>query len=140
MGRVLAGRVGAVVAADAVARDIHVIEIRRDPGDGCMAVVAVVAARDVRRVLARGGIAVVTGEAGPEDLRVVDRVSWRKCHVVVAVLAYIARIDVRGVLTRGLRAIMTIDTVARDVGVIKIGWSPRDRGVAIVTGVAAQNV
>ena len=72
--RVFAGRVGAVVAADAVARDIHVIEIRRDPGDGCMAVVAVVAACDVRRVLARGGVAVVTGEAGPEDLRVVDNI------------------------------------------------------------------
>ena len=58
----------------------------------------------------------------------------------MAVLAYIARIDVRGVLTRGLRAIMAIDTVARYVGVIKIGWSPRDSGVAIVARVAAQNV
>ena len=74
MGRVLAGRVGAVVAADAVARDIHVIEVGREPGDGCMAVVAVVAARDVRRVLARGSVAVVTGEAGSEHLRVVDNI------------------------------------------------------------------
>ena len=71
MGGVLARRVGAVVAADAIARDINVIEVRRDPRNRCMAVVAVVAAGDVRRVLARGRIAVVAGEAGPEDLRVV---------------------------------------------------------------------
>ena len=140
MGRVLARSVGAVVAADAIARDIDVIEIRGEPGDGRMAVVTVVAARDMRRVLARGGVAIVAGSAGPEDLGMVDHVSRRKCHVVVAVLAYVARVDMRGVLTRGLHAIMTIDTVARDVGVIKIGWSPRDSGVAIVTIVAARDV
>ena len=74
MGGVLARRIGAVVAADAIARDIDVIEVRRNPRNRCMTVIAVVAARDVRRVLARGGVAVVTGEAGPEDLRVVNHV------------------------------------------------------------------
>ena len=58
----------------------------------------------------------------------------------MAILADIRRIDVRRVLTRGLRTIMTIDTVARDVGVIKIGWSPRDSGVAIVAIAAAGDV
>ena len=140
MGGVLARRVGAVVAADAIARDIHVIKVGRNPRNRCVTVIAVVTACDVGRVLASRYITVVAGAAGPEYLRVVDHVGRGPDHVVVAVLAYIARIDVRGVLTRGLRAVMTIDTVARDVGVIKIGWSPRDSGVAIVAGVAAQNV
>ena len=140
MRRVLASCIGAVVTTNAIARDIDVIEVGRDPRNRRMAVIAVFAARDVGRVLARGGVAIVAGSAGPEDLGMVDHVSRRKCHVVVAVLAYVARIDVRGVLTRGLHAIMTIDAVARDVGVIKIGWSPRDSGVPIVTIVAARDV
>ena len=72
MGRVLAGRVGAVVAADAIARDIHMIEIRRDPRNRCVAVVAVIAARYVRRVLARSPIAVVACIAAAKHLCVID--------------------------------------------------------------------
>ena len=87
MRRMLARRIGAVMAADAVGGDVGVIEVGRDPRVGRVAVVAVVAARNVGRVLARGGGAVMAGEAGANDLRVIDQVGRYKRHVVVAVLA-----------------------------------------------------
>lgn len=72
MRRVFAGRVGAIVAANAIARDVGVIKICREPGDRCMAIVAVVAACDVCRVLARSCIAVVACIAAAKHLRVID--------------------------------------------------------------------
>ncbi len=56
----LAGGVGTVVTANTIVDDIHVIEIRRHPGDARVAVVAVVAARNMGRVLAGGDCAVMT--------------------------------------------------------------------------------
>ncbi len=58
--RSLARRVSAVVTANAIVDDIHVIEVRRHPGDARVAVVAVVAARNMGRVLAGGDRAVMT--------------------------------------------------------------------------------
>jgi hypothetical protein len=52
---VLARSVGAVVAAEAVSGDVHVIEIRRYPRDGGVTVIAIIAARYVRRMLADCG-------------------------------------------------------------------------------------
>jgi hypothetical protein len=46
----------AVVTADAVVGDVGVIEVGRDPSIGRVAVVAVIAARYMSGVLARGGI------------------------------------------------------------------------------------
>jgi hypothetical protein len=59
--RRFAGGLGAVVAADTVAADVEVIEVRRQPGDAAVAIIAGVVAGDVRRVLAGGGDAVVAG-------------------------------------------------------------------------------
>lgn len=59
MRRVLAGCIGTVVTADAVVRDVHVVEVRGKPCDGRMTVVAVVTAGDMRRVLAFRGDTVV---------------------------------------------------------------------------------
>ncbi len=54
--RVLAGCAGAVVATRAIAGNIDMIEIRRNPADGCVAVAAIIATCYMRRVLAgRGG-------------------------------------------------------------------------------------
>ena len=52
VGWVLARRVGAVVAAEAVSGDVHVIEIRRYPRDGGVTIIAIIAALYVRRMLA----------------------------------------------------------------------------------------
>jgi len=91
MGWVFARRVGAVVATDAVARNVHVIEVGGNPGNGRVAVVAVVTARDVSWVLAGRRVAVVAGDAGPEYRGVVDGVGGCPGHVVVTILANIGR-------------------------------------------------
>ena len=89
--RMFASRVSAVVTTDAVARDIDVIEIGRNPRVGCVAVVAVVTTRDVRRVLAGCCVAIVAGAAGPEYLGVINHIGRRPDDVVMAVLADIGR-------------------------------------------------
>ncbi len=55
------GRIGAVVASDAVTRNVHVIEVCRQPASRRVTIVAVIAGSDVRRVLAGGRDAVMTG-------------------------------------------------------------------------------
>lgn len=46
----LARRVSAVVAAETVTRNVDVIEVRWNPPDGRMTIVAVIATGDMRRV------------------------------------------------------------------------------------------
>lgn len=60
------------MAAETVADDIRVVEIRRSPGDRRMTIVAIIATCDMRRVLAGGCNTVMTGAAGADDLCVVD--------------------------------------------------------------------
>ena len=91
VGWVFTRRVSAVVATDAVVRNVHVIEVGRYPGNGRVAVVAVVTASDVGWVLASGRVAVVAGEAGPEYRGVVDGIGGYPGHVVVTILANIGR-------------------------------------------------
>ena len=140
MRGVLAGCVGTVMAADAVVRNVDVVEVRRNPGVRRMAVVAVVATRQVRRVLAFGSVAIVAGEACTDHLRVIHQVGRCECHDVMAVFTNDCAIDVRSVLPDCLDAIMTAGAVASDAGVIEIGGRPRGRCMAIVTVVAAGNM
>ena len=86
----LAGRVGAVMATDAIAGDVDVIEVRRCPGDSRMAVVASIAADHVRRVFADGCDAIMAGTAITDDLCVID--GEDRCEHIgcVAVLADVA--------------------------------------------------
>lgn len=60
MCSVLASGIGAVVTIRAVAAYAGVIEIGRRPADRCVAVVAVITADEMCRVLAGGADAVVT--------------------------------------------------------------------------------
>ena len=138
--RVLARCVGTVVTAEAVIRNIDVIEVGRDPRGRRVAVVAIVTARDVSRVLAGGHRAVMAGEASSDDLRVINHIRRRPCHVVVAVLADVGRIDVRWMLARRRDAVVARDAGVRDRCVIKIGRYPGHRGVAIVAIVTGGNV
>lgn len=93
MSRVLAGCFNPVVAAGAIARYADVIEVGGQPTDRCMTVVAVVAARNMRRMLARRCCAVVARAAGAKNLRVIDRISGCEYVRVVAVLANIRCLD-----------------------------------------------
>ena len=70
----LARRVDAVVATDAVVKDVRVIESGWYPGGRRVAVVTVVAAVDMCRVLARGNGTVVTGHAGSDHLEVIHEI------------------------------------------------------------------
>ena len=76
--------VRSVVAGYAVAKDIRVTEVGRDPGDRRVTVVAVVAAVEVRWMLTDCSGAVVAGGAGSNYLRVVDGVGRRPGIAVVA--------------------------------------------------------
>ncbi len=85
-----------------------------------MAVVAIITAGDMRRVLACCNNAVVAGAAGSNNLGVVHRVSWNPDIGVVAVLANFRCQNVRRVLARRFDAIVAACTIAGDAYVIKI--------------------
>ena len=59
MRQALAGRLRAIVAVDAVAGDVHMVEIRWQPANGRVTVVAVYSAGDVSSVFAGCGDAVM---------------------------------------------------------------------------------
>ncbi len=132
--------INAIVAADAVARDVDVIEVRRQPGDRRMAVVAVVTASDVCRVFASCRDAIMTGTAASQNLCMVDREYGRPDVRGVAVFADVAGLDVRRSFAGGLRAIVAAKAVAGDVNVVEVGRRPADRRMAVVAVVAAGDV
>ena len=121
MLRVLGSRNSAVVATETVTRDIGVIVIRRQPGDRGMAVVAVIAARDMCRVLARSNDAIVAGAAAAQYLCVIHGEWWYPHGAVVAVLADIRRQRMSWGLAGRSYTVMAIDAVADDARMIKIG-------------------
>ena len=68
----LAGRFNAIVATDAVARDVYVIEVGRNPPACPVTVVAGVAAGDMRRVLAGCADTVMTSHAVADNATMVE--------------------------------------------------------------------
>ncbi len=122
VSQILACRIGAVMAATAVAGNVRVVENRRQPGDGRVAVVAIIAARNVCRVFAGGCYAIMTGSAGPDYLRVIDRVSGYPDIRRMAIFTDVAGLDVRCILTGGIGAVVAGDTIAGDIQMIKICW------------------
>ncbi len=138
--RVLACCADAVMAAGAVVDDILVVEIGRQPARGRMAVVARVAGLDVIGVLARGGGSVVTGAAGTNDLKVVDRVRRCPFDVVVAVFAQLRCRDVCRGFPCSSKAVMAAGAIAGYVDVVEIGRHPGSRRVAVVAVVAAADM
>ena len=140
MRRSLASRIDAVVTTDAIAHDVDVIEVRGNPGGRRMAIVAVVATRDVSRVLTGCGRIVVTGETGANDLRMVDGICRRPVHIVVAILADIGRQHMRRALAGRIDAVVAADAVAGDADVIEICRNPGGCRMAVVAVVAALDV
>ena len=72
---IFAGRVCTVVAANAISGNVRVIKISGHPSYGCVAIVAVIPAADMRRVLTDRNGAVMTGRADADNLRVINRYS-----------------------------------------------------------------
>lgn len=138
--RVFAGGFGAVMAIETAARVIHVIEVRGQPADRRVTVIAISAACNVRRVLASCRDAVVAGAAGTEHLRVIDGNGWLKCGRAVAVFANIRRLYVRGALACGCCTVVAAHAVSSDARVIEHGRHPRGYVVAVVTLIVGRNM
>ena len=136
----LARGIDAVVAACAVARDVRVVERRRYPAVGRVAVVTGVATREMPGMLAGGYGAVVAGRAGTEHLRVVYTIGRRPLHRGMTVFAHVARRHVRRPLAGRVNAIVATEAITRDIRVVEGGGYPAIRGVAVVTGIAARDV
>ena len=138
--RSLSGRNRAIVAAYAIARGICVIEVRRRPGDGRMAIVAIAATCDMRRMLAGSDDAVMTGRTTAEYLCVIDRYHGCPDCGAVAILANVRGLNVLRTLTGCISTVVAGHAAARDVGVVEIRRYPRDGGVAVVAAIAARDV
>ncbi len=138
--RTLAGCVRAVVATRAIARDIHVIEVRGQPANGRVTVVAVVAAIDMCRVLAGCRDAVMTRAASAQNLRVIDRKYGRPDVRRMAVFAHVTCLYVCRSLAGRLRAVMAAEAVPCDIDVVEIRGQPASCRVTIVTVIAARDV
>jgi len=85
MRRILTGRLCAVVAADAVTKDVDVIEIGGYPGARNVTVVASIVARDVCQIFASCGHAVVAADTIAEDVAVVEDCRGPRRGVVAVV-------------------------------------------------------
>jgi len=70
--RAFAGRVRAVMAAKTISDDVHVIEIRGQPADRAVTVIAIIAACNVSRVLTGCNDAIMAGPTSTQNLCVVD--------------------------------------------------------------------
>ena len=75
----------------------------------------------MRRVLAGGRDAIVTGAAGAQDLRVVNGQCRRKDIGVVTVLADVRGLQVRRTLAGRFDTVMAADAVTSNTDVIEIG-------------------
>jgi len=89
-----------------------------------VAVVAIIAAGDMRRVLARRNNAIVAGAAGSYNLGMVYRVSWNPDIGVMAVLANFCSQNVRRVLAGRFDTVVAACTITGDAYVIKIRGQP----------------
>ena len=100
------------------------VEVRRRPGHGRMTVIAVVAARQVSRVLAGCSDAIVAGSTATEHLRMVHGVYGLPGNRIVAVLTNVGRLHMGRVLAGSVSAVVAAGAIAGDIDVIEIGRSP----------------
>ena len=133
---VLAGRVRTVVATRTIANDIDVIEIRRDPGDRGMAIVASNAAGDVVDVFAACCNSVMARTAGTNHLCMIDQVRGSPEIDAVAVLANDRCLNMHRVLASRVDAVMAAGAIARDIDVIEVGGQPGHGRMTVVAIVA----
>jgi len=85
-----------------------------------MAVIAIIAARNMCCMLAGGRDAVVARAAGTDDLGMVNGKNGPKHVGVVAVLADVCGLNVRRALAGCLDTVVAINTVAGNVYMIEI--------------------
>jgi hypothetical protein len=140
VGRVFSSRLRAVVTAETVIDNVHVIEYRRQPANGCVAIVAGVRTRDVGRVFADGGNAIVARATAADDLSVIDG-EWRSPdRWAMTVLTNVRRLNVSWALACCFYAVMTADTISDNSHVPEIGRHPANGRMTIITRVTTGNV
>lgn len=91
MHRALTRCINAVVTAKTVVDDIGVVEVRRYPGHSRMAIITIVAARDMPGILTHRDCIVMARNARAQYLCVIDTIRRLPDHIVVAVFAKICR-------------------------------------------------
>lgn len=111
VAQAFAGRVRTVMASTAAADNIGMVENRRKPAVGGMAVVTIVTAGKVCRGLAAGNDIVVAGNASTDDLRVIYCNGWLPERRAVTVLTGIGRLNMRHASAACFVAVMAIKTV-----------------------------
>lgn len=97
-----------------------------------MAVIAGVAARDVRRGFARRSDAVMAGSTRTDYLHVVDGVDRRKHARIVAILANVSGLNVRRAFAYGVCTVVTGAAIVGNIRVIEVGGQPADGRMAVV--------
>jgi len=117
-----------------------VVEAGRRKRNRRMAVIAVIAASNMRRVLADGYRAVMAGRTGANDLGMVHCVNGRENNVVVAVFANIRRQNMCWAFADCIDTVVTAYAVARDVNVVEVGRYPAVGCMTVITGVATGDV
>ena len=137
MCRILARCIRAVMTANAIADNVDVIEIRRQPANGAMAIIAVVAAGDMRRVLAFSNDAVMTGATAANDLGMIDDYNGHKHRGAVTVFTDVRRLDVCRVLADRFRTVVAVDAIGGYQAVVEGRRQPASGGMAIIAGVTA---
>ena len=73
---VLAGCVRAVVATGTIAGNARMVEIRRRPGDGRVAIIAVVTTCEMSGVLSGSGDAIMTRTTTAQYLCMIHSIRW----------------------------------------------------------------
>ncbi len=129
-----------VVATHAIAHDVSVIEVRRRPGDGRVAIVAIVAACDMRGVLAGRSDAVVTRGTTAEDLCVIDGHYRCPNRWAVAIFTNVRCLNMHGAFAGRIRTVMAIHAVAHNIHVIEVGRHPGSGGMTVITVISAGNM
>ena len=130
MSRWFADSIDSVVAADAIAGDVVVIEVCGHPGNARMAVVACVPAIYMVCRLAIDYRVVVAAHADTENLCVINDGNRRKSRRRMAVFAEVRRSNVSNVLTGCAYAIVAADAAPDDSEMIEEDRKPSGRSVA----------
>jgi len=118
MCRAFAGSVYAIVAADTVSRDIRMVEIGRQPGDGTVAIVAIVATGNMSLVLAGRRKAIMTGTATTHYLRVIDDSHRHERNRRVTVFTDLGRANVSRTFADCICAVVTRGTAPNHLRMI----------------------
>jgi len=102
----LTGCIGTIVATDAVAADVDVIEVGGNPADRTVTVIAGIFAGDMRCVLATGDNAIMTRPAIAYDLCVIHRYDRDERSARMTILAHVGCQNVFRVLVGCIDTVM----------------------------------